>query len=49
VLSWVILLLGIAQLALAPARDAGPLAYVIGALFVGLGAGRLWLSGRLRR
>jgi hypothetical protein len=49
VLSWAILVLGIAQLALAPVRHAGPLAYVIGAVFVGLGVGRLWLAGRLRR
>jgi hypothetical protein len=38
--------LGVAQLALAPVRDAGPVVYVIGALFVGIGAGRLWLARR---
>ena len=48
-LSWAILILGVAQLVLAPLRGAGVLAYVIGAIFVGLGAARLWLAGRLRR
>jgi hypothetical protein len=49
VLSWAILVLGVGQLALAPLRGGGVLAYAIGAIFVGLGAGRLWLAGRLRR
>jgi len=49
VLSWAILILGVAQLAVAPVRGSGVLAYVIGAVFVALGAARLWLAGRLRR
>ena len=48
-LSWAILILGVAQLAVAPVRGSGVLAYVIGAVFVALGAARLWLAGRLRR
>jgi uncharacterized membrane protein HdeD (DUF308 family) len=40
---------GVAQLALAPARGAPVIAYVIGGAFVAVGAARLWLSGRLRR
>jgi hypothetical protein len=46
VLSWALIALGVAQIALAPLRDAGPIVYVLGALFVGLGVGRLWLAGR---
>lgn len=45
-LSALLVVVGSAQIVLAVARGAGPTAYVLGALFVAVGAGRLWLSRR---
>jgi hypothetical protein len=46
-----ICLIGLALIVSTVARGGGPLAFgvVLGALFVGLGASRLWLSARRER
>ena len=46
VLSLVLVIVGVAQIVLAVARGAGVGSYVLGALFVAVGAGRVWLSSR---
>jgi hypothetical protein len=48
VVSGVLVLLGIALIVIAAARGSGAILYVVGALFVVLGVGRLALSGRDR-
>jgi hypothetical protein len=49
VFSTIIVLVGLATLISGPFRDAGPVTYVIGAVFVGFGAARLWLTRAGRR
>jgi hypothetical protein len=44
ILSWVLIAIGVAQIVGGAVRDLGPLVYVLGVVFIALGAGRLWLA-----
>jgi vacuolar-type H+-ATPase subunit I/STV1 len=44
VLSWVLIALGVGQIALGVVRGVSPLVYVVGVVFIALGAARLWLA-----
>jgi hypothetical protein len=44
ILSWVLIAIGVAQIVGAAVRGLGPLVYVLGVVFIALGAGRLWLA-----
>lgn len=49
VLSWILIVLGVAQIVLGALRGVGPVVYVVAILFIAVGAGRLWLGARTRR